>query len=92
LLSSAAGVLREGKSLRATVTALYPLAMSQHGAASDPAIVGLMIAVAALQRNESRGAHSRVDFPEHAEIAVHSKLRLGDALAAAQDLVPDLVI
>jgi L-aspartate oxidase len=91
LLSSAAGVLRDGESLRAAAGALYPLAMAQQEA-SDPAIVGLMIAIAALRRRESRGAHSRVDFPEHADIAVHSTLRLGDALEAAQDLLPDLVI
>ena len=45
-----------------------------------------------LMRRESRGAHSRVDFPERADIAMHSRLRLGDALEAAQDLMPDPVI
>ena len=34
------------------------------GAAADPALVGLMIAVAAWRREESRGGHYRSDFPD----------------------------
>ena len=80
ILSRAAGVLRDGEGLRAAARALYPLAISQH-AASDPAMVGLMIVIAALRRQESRGAHGRTDFPEHANLARRSTLRLDDALA-----------
>jgi L-aspartate oxidase len=90
MLSRAAGVLRDGDSLRDAVRALYPLAMSQQ-AASDPAIVGLMIVMSALLRQESRGAHARSDFPDCATRARPSRLRLADALAAAQTHVPQLV-
>jgi L-aspartate oxidase len=90
ILSRAVGVLRNGEGLRTTARALYPLAVSRQPA-SDPAIVGLMIAIAALRRQESRGAHARTDFPGHANLARRSTLRLDDALATAQDLVPDLV-
>jgi L-aspartate oxidase len=76
--------------LRAAARALYPLAVS-HQAASDPAIVGLMIVMSALRRRESRGAHARTDFPEHASPARRSTLRLDEALEAARDCVPDLV-
>jgi L-aspartate oxidase len=91
ILSRAAGVLRDGEVLRAAARALYPLAVS-HQAASDPAIVGLMIVISALRRRESRGAHARTDFPDHANHARRSTLRLDDALEAARDFVPDLVI
>ncbi|MDB5565620.1 MAG: L-aspartate oxidase [Tardiphaga sp.] len=90
ILSRAAGVLRDGEGLRAAARALYPLAVSQQ-AARDPAIVGLMIVIAALRRQESRGAHARTDFPEHASPARHSTLRLDDALQTARDCVPELV-
>jgi L-aspartate oxidase len=91
ILSRAAGVLRDGEGLRAAARALCPLAVSNQPA-SDPAIVGLMIVMSALRRRESRGAHARTDFPEHANQARRSTLRLDDAVEAARDLVPDLVI
>jgi L-aspartate oxidase len=90
ILSRAAGVLRDGDRLRAAARALSPLATSQQ-AASDPAIVGLMIVIAALRREETRGAHARTDFPEHAIRADRTTLRLCDALDAAQNYIPDLV-
>ena len=64
ILSRAAGVLRERATLEAAAAALYPL-VSDNGAASDAALVALMIVVAALRREESRGAHARSDFPQH---------------------------
>jgi L-aspartate oxidase len=90
ILSRAAGVLRDGDGLRAAARALSPLATSQQ-AASDPAIVALMIVIAALRREETRGAHARTDFPERAIRAERATLRLSDALDAAQDYIADPV-
>lgn len=84
LLSRALGVKRDGESLRETISTLLPLAKRQD-AASDPATVGLMIAIAALLREESRGAHYRTDFPDRAAIVQRSKLTLDKALATARE-------
>ncbi|MEO5759836.1 MAG: FAD-binding protein, partial [Mesorhizobium sp.] len=85
LLSRALGVIRDGEGLAAAARALLPLAQHR-GAPSDPAIVGLMITMAALQRRESRGAHFRTDFPHHAAVARRSEITLQAALMAAQEI------
>ncbi|MFD2052223.1 L-aspartate oxidase [Mesorhizobium calcicola] len=87
VLSRALGVVRDGEGLKAAARALLPLA-ERKGA--DPAAVGLMIAIAALRRRESRGAHYRMDFPYHATVARRSEITLEAALAAARELEPAL--
>jgi L-aspartate oxidase len=84
-LTRGVGVLREGDSLRSTIAALQPLAVG-HELASDPALVGLMIAIAAMQRRESRGAHWRTDFPTRGAVASRSLLRLNEALTIAREI------
>ncbi|KRB29869.1 L-aspartate oxidase [Mesorhizobium sp. Root172] len=84
LLSRTLGVKRDGEMLREAVRTLLPLA-KRHDAASDPAVVGLMIAIAALLRQESRGAHYRTDFPDRAIVARRSRLTLDEALATARE-------
>jgi len=63
ILAQGLGVLRDGNTIGRAVRSLYPIANSR-SAASDPAMVGLMIAVSAYRREESRGGHFRDDFPE----------------------------
>ncbi len=59
ILSRHAGVLRDAEGLAAAVAALAALP-----AQSDPAALGLMMAVAMQRREESRGGHTRTDFPD----------------------------
>ena len=55
------------------------------GPQSDPALVGLMIAVAALDRRESRGGHFRTDWAEADPWQARSRaLTLRDALRMAE--------
>ncbi|GEP61369.1 L-aspartate oxidase [Reyranella soli] len=57
------GVVRDRAGLERAVDHLQPLAF-KGGSAADPALVALMIATAALAREESRGGHWRADFPQ----------------------------
>ncbi|MFI0846506.1 L-aspartate oxidase [Mesorhizobium sp. IMUNJ 23232] len=84
LLSRALGVLRDGENLKQAVRALL-LLLQRHDMASDPAAVGLMIAVAALLRRESCGSHFRTDFPHRAAVACRSQITLDGAMAAARE-------
>ena len=61
LLDSAAGVIRDGKSLKTAITCLRSGAVSE--VASDAAELASMICAAALARPMSVGAHRRSDEP-----------------------------
>ncbi len=86
ILSQGLGVLRDRHAIEHAIRGLYPIARTS-SAASDPALVGLMIAVAAWRREESRGGHYRSDCPDTLPSAVPSSLHLSDALATARDIV-----
>lgn len=82
LASHALGIIRDGETLREAATALLQIA-ADNEAASDPAVVALMIAIAALRREESRGSHYRSDFPGREADARPSRLTLKMAMQAA---------
>jgi L-aspartate oxidase len=81
ILSDAVGVLRTREGLTHAIGCLLPMAGT-----SDAALAGLMIAVAALHRAESRGGHFREDAPQ-ADPAWARRIRwtMDDALAAARE-------
>ena len=86
LVSQGLGVLRDRPAIERTIRGLYPIATG-NGAAADPALVGLMIAVAALRREESRGGHYRTDFPDTLLKGVPSTFTLAEALGAAGEII-----
>ena len=73
IMSDYVGVIRDRAGLERAVAELSPLA-----AKSDMALVGLMIAQSALRREESRGAHSRSDFPQTLSLGQRSRFSLVD--------------
>lgn len=89
-VSEALGIVRDGETLRGAAASLLSFALSQ-GATADPARVTLMMVVAALQRQESRGSHCRDDFAGKQTDARASRLTLAQAIEAAAtltDIVP----
>ena len=65
LVSAAAGVLRDADGLSGALAGLADL---RH---HDAGLVGYLLAEAALRREESRGGHTRLDFPETLPVAGH---------------------
>jgi L-aspartate oxidase len=82
IVSRAAGVLRDGADLRRAAAELYPLAPT-----NDSALVALVIVTAALRREESRGAHYRLDFTQtDAALNWPRDIDHAQAFAAAREL------
>ncbi|BCH19305.1 L-aspartate oxidase [Mesorhizobium sp. L-2-11] len=85
IVSNALGIVRNGKSLCDTVATLLPISVCET-AAADPALVALLMAIAALRREESRGSHFRSDFPGRDAAALPSRLTLCTAFENAVTL------
>jgi L-aspartate oxidase len=86
MMSQGLGVLRDRHAIGRLLRGLHPLANGS-SAASDPALVGLMIAVAAYRREESRGGHYRTDYPDTLPTATPSSISLSEAFDAAAEII-----
>ncbi|MFT4110255.1 L-aspartate oxidase [Propionicimonas sp.] len=78
IVSRGAGVLRDAAGLRAALHALEP------HRAHDAGLVGALLVEAALRREESRGGHTRLDFPETAPLAGHVLVEAGATAGRTQ--------
>jgi len=83
IVSDRLGLRRDDHGLRSAVADLAPLAQG-HGPSADPAIIGLAIAVFALLREESRGAHARSDCPAPRTGSASRRMTLDDIMAVAE--------
>ena len=82
------GILRNGASLHAAIAGLLPLALGG-GESSDPAITALSIAVFAVLRRESRGAHAHTDFPRQTANSVSRTMTLDQIIRSARLILSD---
>jgi L-aspartate oxidase len=88
IVSAHLGVLRDGNGLRTALSRLLPL-MDVAQPASPPAAVALLMAVFAMQRAETRGAHARADFPQRSTQARRQRMTLAAAVEAAHLIVSE---
>ncbi|WP_180899546.1 L-aspartate oxidase [Martelella soudanensis] len=85
IVSETLGVTRYRAALDHAIGALLPLAEGD-GAEADPAIVALAIAVFAALREESRGGHARIDFPQRNAGSQRRTMTLDAVIAHARAL------
>ncbi|MGD9562986.1 MAG: L-aspartate oxidase [Pyrinomonadaceae bacterium] len=80
------GILRDRDSIQRAIGEFEQIASSSLGTSSRNFVtLGLLVAKAALWREESRGAHFRTDFPESKEEwRHHSVQRVGTAVFSAE--------
>jgi L-aspartate oxidase len=82
IVSRHLGLIRNAAGIGEAIAQFLPFALRE-GTERDPAIVALLIAVFAANRRESRGAHTRSDFPETAPTAQQQMMTLEQALSLA---------
>lgn len=88
------GILRERESLARAISEFEQIAASNLSTSSRNFVnLALLVAKAALWREESRGGHFRTDFPEQSkEFQVHSIQSFGSELNSSRTINFDLIL
>jgi L-aspartate oxidase len=82
LMSRHAGIIRHREGLETLIQTFLPQAVT-----SDRTLAGLMIAVFALKRAESRGAHRRSDYPQTTPQATRQTMTLTEIMQIAESCI-----
>ncbi len=82
------GILRDRESLKRAISEFEQIERSNLGTSSRNFVtLALLVARAALWREESRGGHFRSDFPDqHEEFRLHSIQKIGDAISSSDQI------
>jgi L-aspartate oxidase len=82
------GILRDRESLERAIVEFEQIERSNLGTSSRNFVtLALLVARAALWREESRGGHFRSDFPEqHEEFRVHSIQKQGSDIGTSKQM------
>jgi L-aspartate oxidase len=86
-MTRALGLERNERDMRAALSTILAIERAANG---EPALLNMtaaakLIAAAALERRESRGAHFRTDYPQTEKIGFRSRLTLAEANTIASD-------
>ncbi|MCF3972914.1 L-aspartate oxidase [Paracoccus salsus] len=90
-MTDGAGVVRDAAGLRHTLTRIAAIEAARPDCENllNMTATATLICASALLREESRGAHYRIDHPHPAQIARRSRITLEDAMAIRDSLQPE---
>jgi L-aspartate oxidase len=92
LMTETVGVVRDTAGLSRAVTELAKIAFNEETSTADRALVGLLIAVSAYKRTESRGGHFRSDYPVPMPALAHpSYITLDEVRTATEEIVQQVL-
>jgi L-aspartate oxidase len=87
LMTEKVGVVRDAAGLARAIVELAKAAFTPEAPSADRALVGLLIAISAHKRTESRGGHFRNDYPVPSPAWMHSSfVTLGEAGSAVEEI------